>query len=76
MLVPNEMGFSYNDLYPGMSKSIETSNLATPETDDLEALNEDTKITDEATPKGASGKSIFLAFGVLVALIIFFGGGK
>lgn len=74
MIKPNnELGFSMSDLYPNFG-GVDTSTLATPETDDQDALNEDTKVAEEASATEARGKNIFLAFMVLVALIVFFGG--
>ena len=70
-----EMNYSYSDLYPNWG-GIETSLQANPEADDQEALNEDTEVAEEAKTKQAKSKNIFLALFVLVALIIFFGGGK
>ena len=68
-----ELGFSMSDLYPGAS-GIDTSELATPEADDQEALNENINVAEKSSGKEASKKNIFLALGVMVALIIFFGG--
>ena len=74
MIKPNnELGFSMADLYPNFG-GVDTSTLATPETDDQDALNEDTKVAEEASVTEAKGKNIFLAFVVLIALIVFFGG--
>ena len=69
----NELGFAMADLYPNFG-GYETSTLATPEADDQDALNEDTKIADQAVTSEARKKNIFLALGVLIALIFFFGG--
>ena len=68
-----ELGFSYSDLYPTYG-GVDTSTVVNPEADDQEALNEDTKIVNEASSKDARGKNIFLALAVLICLIIFFGG--
>lgn len=74
MLKPNnELGFAMADLYPNFG-GFDTSTLATPESDDLNALNEDTSITEQAKTTEVSKKSVFLALAVLVALVIFFGG--
>lgn len=74
MIKPNnELGFSMADLYPNYG-GIDTSTLATPEVDDQDALNEDTQVAEEASTTEAKGKNIFMAFIVLVGLIIFFGG--
>lgn len=69
----NELGFAMADLYPNFGGH-DTSTLATPEADDQDALNEDTKVADQAVTSEARKINIFLALGVLVALIIFFGG--
>lgn len=69
-----EMSFHMSDLYPGYSVQ-ETSTEANPEPEDLEVLNEDAEEAEESSPK-ASSKNIFIALGLFVALIIFFGGGK
>ena len=68
-----ELKFSMTDMYPNFS-GVETSNLAVPEVDDQDALNEDTATAEEATVMEASKKSIFLAIAVLVLLVVFFGG--
>ena len=74
MLAPNnEMVFSMSDLYPNWG-GIDTSQLAVPETDDLEALNEDADVAEESKTTTASRKNIMLAFVVLIALVVFFGG--
>lgn len=74
MLKPNnELNFAMSDLYPNFG-GVDTSTLATPEVDDQDALNEDVKVAEEASATEAKGKNIFLAFLVMVALIIFFGG--
>lgn len=69
----SELGFAMADLYPNYG-GIDTSTVVNPEPDDQDALNEDTKVASESTTKNARGKNIFLAFMVLVALIVFFGG--
>ena len=73
MKANNELLFSMADLYPNMG-GVDTSNLATPEVDDQDALNEDVAIAEESSTTEARGKKIFLAMAVLLALIIFFGG--
>ena len=74
MLIPNnEMGFSMSDLYPNMG-GVDTSTLANPEVDDQDALNEDVKVAEASTTTEASKKNIFIGLGILVALVIFFGG--
>lgn len=74
MNIPNkELGFSMSDLYPNFG-GVDTSTLVTPEVDDQDALNEDVKLAGESTNTEARSKNVFLAIGILVALIIFFGG--
>lgn len=75
MIAPNkELMFAMADLYPNMG-GLDTSTLAVPETDDLEALNNDTKASEEANVHTeARSKNIFIALGVLLALVVFFGG--
>lgn len=76
MLKPNnELGFAMADLYPNYG-GVDTSTLATPEADDQQALNESPEVADTVTVTTARKKNIFLALGVLLALIVFFGGGK
>lgn len=69
----NELGFAYSDLYPNWG-GIDTSQLATPEVDDQDALNEDTNISEKASSTESSKRNIFLALAVLLGLVIFFGG--
>lgn len=69
----SELGFSMKDLYPNYL-GVDTSTIVTPEPNDQDALNEDTKVVREAVNKQARSKNIFLALAVLVGLIIFFGG--
>lgn len=69
----NELNFSMADLYPNWG-GIDTSQLAVPETDDLEALNESEKVAEESKVSTASNKNIILTIGVFIALVVFFGG--
>lgn len=71
--MPNELNFGYADLYPNWG-GIDTSNLATPEVDDQDALNEDVGVAENSTSTEASKKSVFLAIILLVLLVVFFGG--
>lgn len=71
----NELGFAMADLYPNYG-GVDTSTLATPEVDDQEALNESPDLADAGVPNHARKKNVFLALGVMVALVVFFGGGK
>lgn len=70
------LGLFYNDIYPGYKPGTETSTNVNPQADDQDALNEDTKVAEKADVNNASKKNVLLAFGVLVALIIFLGGAK
>ena len=76
MLKPNnELGFAMTDLYPNYG-GVDTSTLANPESDDQQALNENPDVAETVTVTTARKKNIFIALGVLLALIVFFGGGK
>lgn len=77
MLKPNnELSFAMADIYPNYG-GVDTSTLATPDADDQQALNENTEVAEKATANSPTKKkNIFLALGVLLALIVFFGGGK
>ena len=68
-----EMNYFMSDLYPGIG--LETSTQANPEKDDQEALIEDTDVAEESSQQARS-KNVFLALGLMIALIVFFGGGK
>lgn len=69
------MLFNMRDVYPNLGTT-ETSTEVNPEVDDQNALNEDVKTAEESSTHHAKSKSIFLAIGVMVALVLFFGGGK
>ena len=69
------MNFALRDLYPSMGIT-ETSTEVIPEEDDMEVLNENPEDAEKASKTTASGKNILLAVGVLIAVIIFLGGGK
>lgn len=70
-----ELQFSFSDLYPTYG-GVDTSTKATPENDDQDALNEDVSTAEKASAIEASKTSVFATLGILVLLIIFFGGGK
>lgn len=70
------LGLYFNDIYPQSRQGTETSTNVNPQAEDQDALNEDTKIAEKADVNTASKKNVLLAFGVLVALIIFLGGAK
>lgn len=69
-----EMAFSMKDLYPTYGGG-ETSTEVLPEQDDMDALIENDKDAEEVS-RGARGKNILIAVGVLVSLVIFLGGVK
>lgn len=72
-----EMNFSLRDLYPNISSiNEETSVKANPEAEDQEALNENTTLAEKADNNNASGKMVFIAIGIIIALVVLFGGGK
>lgn len=67
------MDFSYSDLYPNMSSAQEeTSTEVSLEENDKDAMNDEVEVTES---KGSSPKSIFLAIGVAVAMVVFLGVG-
>lgn len=74
MFVPNnELSFAMSDLYPNFGGT-DTSNLAVPEADDLDALGEDSKQAENVGIKEARTKNIFVALAIIIALVIFLGG--
>lgn len=70
-----EMKFSMRDMYPSMGLA-ETSTEVVPEADDQEVLVENAEEAEKASKTTARGKNIILAVGVLISLVVFFGGGK
>ena len=70
-----EMSFKLRDLYPNMGYE-ETSTMSAPEVDDQDALNEDVKAAEETSATEASTRNIFIALGMICALVIFLGGVK
>ena len=74
MFAPNkELMFSMADLYPNMGGT-DTSNLAVPEADDLEAMGEDAKQAENLGIKEARTKNVFIALAIIGALVVFLGG--
>lgn len=69
------MDFAMRDLYPAMGIA-ETSTEVIPDADDMDALNENTQDAEKASHTFARGKFILLGVGVMVAVIVFLGGGK
>ena len=70
-----EMSFSFKDLYPNMGIT-ETSTEVIPDSEDMDVLNEDKDNAEKADKSFARGKNILIACGVLVALVVFLGGGE
>lgn len=75
MAVLGELSFAYADLYPNFG-GVDTSNKVQPENDDQDALNEDVAMAEKSNPIEASKTSVFATLGILILLVIFFGGGK
>lgn len=73
--VSDGLGLFMKDLYPNYG-GLETSNLATPDSNDQDALGEDREIQEKVSLTESSKKNILLAFGVLILLVVFFGVGK
>lgn len=69
------LNFGYRDLYPTMGVS-ETSTEVVPGADDMEALNENAGEAKAASKTFARGTKMILAVGVLLAVIVFLGGGE
>lgn len=69
------MNFNLKDLYPNM-QGFETSTSVAPESDDQNVLNEDYEKAQKVSQTQASNKHIFIAFIVIVALVVFLGGAK
>lgn len=70
------MNYFYQDLYPNMaSPTLESSLLLAPEKDDQEALAENDKVSDEASNTESRRGMIWLAVGLIVAMVILFGAG-
>ena len=67
----NSLLFSLRDVYPNLG-AVETSTAVNPEADDQEALNQNPEEAQQAG-RNASKRNVFLAIGVIIALIIFLG---
>ena len=67
-----EMSFSWGDLYPAFT-NYETGNMATPDAEDQDALNENADLAKKADVRTANPKFIWLAVGLVALLVIFFG---
>ena len=70
------LGLYYNDLYPQAKPGTETSTNVNPDSNDQDALNEDTKVSEKADVNNASRKNVLLAFIALAAMVILLGGAK
>lgn len=66
------MDFSIGDLYPSMTLQA-TEQLTNPGADDQAALNENAKVAQEASTKASRPKYIWLAVGVVAAIVILMG---
>lgn len=66
------MDFSIGDLYPAMTLNA-TEHLANPGVEDQEALNENADVSKNATTKASRPKYIWLAVGVVLAIVVFMG---
>ena len=67
-----ELAFTMGDLYPAMS-TFETGNLANPDADDQQALNENASLANKTDVKTARPKFVWLAVGVIVAVVVLMG---
>lgn len=69
------MDYNFGDLYPDISRGLTdiTSLSANPDKDDQEALAEDSKVSDKADFRNPRNGMVFLAIGLIVALVVFLG---
>ena len=74
MSAPHETTFGFKDLYPEFAGE-ETGERVIPDEDKQQTLAENADDTVKAS-KHAKPKFIFIALGLIVALVIFFGGDK
>lgn len=74
MSAPHETTYSFKDLYPGYFGE-ETGEKVIPNEQKQQTLAENVEDTIKASKK-ASPKYIFIALGLIAALVIFFGGAK
>lgn len=66
--------YNMRDIYPSYGGE-ETSTQALPDADDMSALAENEKDAVN-NGRGASGKNIVIAVIIMVAAVVFLGGGK
>ena len=71
------LGLYMKDLYPNFTGT-DTSNNATPDVSDQDALNEDVGVAEKSSVTESSRRNILLALGIFVGLVVLFGigGGK
>ena len=74
MAVAQETTYGFKDLYPDYLGE-ETGERVIPDEDKQQTLSENADDTIKAS-KHAKPKFVFIALGLLVAMIIFFGGDK
>lgn len=72
--MPQEMTFGFKDLYPDYMGE-ETGERVIPDEEKQEVLSENADDVKEAGKK-ARPRFVFIALGLIVALVIFFGGDK
>ena len=70
----SDLTFSFKDLYPDLSGE-ETGERAIPDEDKQKLMSEQSQTADEAGKK-ARPKFIFLALGLIAALVVFYGVGE
>lgn len=72
------LDYNFGDLYPNVATpTMETSLKASPEKEDQEALAENEKVSDVSSASEPKRSMIWLAIGLIVAIVILFGtGGK
>lgn len=70
----SELFFSMKDIYPTFPGTPETSNRANLDMEDREALTENSEAIEKSSGAQSSTKNIFIAFGLIIAIIIFLGG--
>ena len=71
--MPQELTFSFKDLYPEIAGE-ETGEKAIPDEAKQEVLSENADVAKEAS-KNAKPRFVFIALGLIIAFIVFFGSG-
>lgn len=73
----SRMDFYVGDAYPNfVAGTGETGFLAQPDAEQQEALAENENVSTEADMTTSRPKLIFLAIGLIILLVIFFGAGE